>query len=45
MGRDNKAKSKKGRGGGRGGGGKLFVANIEELQMREAQISEHQRKR
>lgn len=47
MGRDSRSKSKKGRGGGgRGsGGGKMFIANIEELQLREDQISQQQKKR
>lgn len=35
----------KGKRGGRGGGRKLFVANVEELQMREEQVNEAARAR
>lgn len=35
----------KGKRGGRGGGRKLFVANVEELQMREEQVNDAARKR
>jgi hypothetical protein len=44
MGRD-KGKGKRGGHGGGGGGRKLFVANVEELQMREDQVSESHRRR
>lgn len=46
MGRDSRSKSKKGRGsGGRGNGNKMFIANVEELQLREDQITQQQKKR
>jgi hypothetical protein len=46
MGRDSKGRGKSGgRGGGRGSGRKMFIANVEELQLREMQITEEKQVR